>query len=266
MMHRFLAALGLAATLLLGLGLLSACGPRPADPAQLRVAVAANFLPTLKQLAEGYNQAHAEQPIRVKTMVGSTGLLYAQIEVGAPFDLFFAADLERPERLAAGDKTLGPAQVYALGRLALWAPEANFKTPRKRLAEGEYKRLAVANSAVSPYGAAAEQVLKKLALWENIQPRLIRGENVAQAYQYLDSGRAELGFVALSQTRQQAEPMSAEALWLVPAKMHRPLQQAAVVLAGERQSLAEAFLGFCLGKEGRAIIQAAGYDLPEQQY
>ncbi len=260
MMQRFMGGL----CLLVSLFLLSGCGPRPPAPAELRVAVAANFVPTLKQLSEAYNRAHLEEPIHLQTMVGSTGLLYAQIEVGAPFDLFFAADVERPARLAEQKKTLGPAQVYALGRLALWAPVANFKAPEKRLLEGEFERVAMANPAVAPYGAAAESVLRRLGLWGSIQPQLIRGENVSQAYQYLASHRAELGFVALSQVRQTNLEMQAESLWIVPDNMHQPLQQAAVVIAGEKQALAEAFLQFCQGKQGREIIEAAGYDLPEQ--
>lgn len=241
---------------------LSACGKgeQVAPTQTLRVAVAANFAPTLKLLAGAFRQ---EQPVRVQTMIGSTGMLYAQLAADAPFDLFFAADMESPQKLVDAGKALGPLHVYALGRLVLWVPKPNFKSPLKRLMEGEYRHLSLANPELAPYGRAAREVLIKQGLWQSVQPQLVRGQNVGQAYQYLYSGRAEMGFVALAQITQQEGVMQAESLWQIPPSLYSPIKQAAVLIPGKRQALAQSFLDFCMSKQGQMIIQAAGYGLPE---
>lgn len=254
---------------LLGLLLLTllvgGCEQRKPEPAAvLRVAVAANFAPTLKTLAAAYNKQR-EAPLEIKTMVGSSGLLTAQIAAGAPYDLFFAADASRPQKLVEADQVAGQAQSYALGRLVLWMPQHEYKAVQKRLQEGDYGRLAIANPDLAPYGAAAREVLRKLGLWAQVQDRLVRGENIGQAFHYVVTERVDMGFVAQSQLGGQLQAAPEEAFWQVPASMYGPLEQQAVILAGERQALAGDFLAFCLGKAGRKIIAQAGYGLPETE-
>ena len=230
-------------------------------PDVLRIAVAANFAPTLEQLVAAYNQDR-NPPLQVHTMVGSSGLLAAQLLSGAPYDLMFAADMKRPAALVKAGVAVAQAQTYAYGRLALWAPKHGFKDARKRLLEGSYTHLAIANPDLAPYGAASQQVLERLNSWGSIQNRLVRGENVGQVYRYVITERVDMGFVALSQVITQERVAEDEALWTVPASMHSPIEQQAVVLNGKNVELAEAFLAFCLGQSGRAIIKQAGYDLP----
>ncbi|MGB1581498.1 MAG: molybdate ABC transporter substrate-binding protein [Nevskiales bacterium] len=230
-------------------------------PEVLRIAVAANFAPTLKALVAGYN-ADRDSPVDVQVMVGSTGLLTAQLLSGAPYDMLFAADAQRPAALEEAGKTLGPPQTYAYGRLVLWGPDHQYKDARKRLLEGEFKHLAIGNPELAPYGAATRQVLQQLGLWSSIQNKLVRGENVGQAYRYVITERVDLGFVALSQVIDQTRVAAEEALWVVPANLHDSIEQQVVVLAGDQSEMATAFLEFCLSEAGRLIIQQAGYDLP----
>ena len=247
--------------ILLCLGLLCACSEPPPPAQTLRIAVAANFAPTLKELIAAYS---VNQPIKLQPMIGSTGMLATQIEAGAPFDMFFAADTARPERLVEAGKTLGVAHPYAIGQLALWMPMPDYKSVRKRLLEGDYERMVIANPSLAPYGAAAQAVLERQGLWDSVRGSVVQAENIGQAYHYVTSGRVDLGFVALSQIIKQGRDFPEEALWVVPKKMHGSLEQSVVILKGKNEALASNFLGFCLGDEGRAIIQAAGYRLPEK--
>lgn len=241
--------------------LISACEPQRRElPLELRVAVASNFAPTLVKLADAYTQ---RVPVKIQTMVGSTGLLTAQIEAGAPFDLFFAADAERPAYLEQAGKTVGPGRTYALGQLALWMPSAGFKPVLSRLREGEFERLAIANPELAPYGMAARQTLEKLQLWDALQTRMIRGENIAKTYHYVSSDRVDMAFVAWPQLAGRLDEQLPEVAWRVPAEYHSPLRQQVVLLRGPKQEAAAAFFDFCLNEPGREIIARAGYALPE---
>ncbi len=245
---------------LLLLALLSAsgvqAGQRPGGEA--RIAVAANFAPALRALVETFEARHDG---RIAIVVGSTGKLYAQIHHGAPFDALFAADERRPVLLEQEGRTRPDSRfTYAIGRLALWSPDVGRVDAGGRvLSEGRFRHLAIANPKLAPYGRAAQQVLEERGLWQTLRLRLVRGENVGQAWQFVHSGNAELGFIALSQLRQPGQAV-AGSHWVVPQALYAPIVQQAVLLTDN--SLAADFLRFVQGGEGRAMIESFGYLLP----
>jgi molybdate transport system substrate-binding protein len=242
--------------LLLALVLLSAAAAAPAG--EVRVAVASNFARTLEVVAVRFEAATGHQVVLAP---GSTGKHYAQIRNGAPFDLFFAADVRRPRLLEeAGIAAPGSRFTYAVGRLVLWSPQPGYVDPEGQvLAKGGYRYLAIANPRLAPYGAAARDVLEGLGLWQSVQRRLVRGENIAQAYQFVASGNAELGFVALSQlsTPDGETPGSR---WIVPRRLHAPIEQQVVLLRDTEA--ARALLAFVRTAEGAALIRGFGYEVP----
>ena len=239
------------------LSLMSAAG----QAAVLQVAVAANFKPALAALAQQWQQRSGDE---IRLSSGSTGKLARQILHGAPYDLFFAADSRHVRVLVDRQRVCDPV-VYATGSLVLYQREGN-APPLARLKAEDFRHLALANPKTAPYGRAAEETLKKLGLWPQVQSRLVRGENVGQAFQFVETGNAELGFVALSQVRQM-ERDDPRHVWTVPATWHTPLvQQAAVVCRSPNQAAARAFLQFVLtDPEARALIRQYGYALPEPQ-
>jgi molybdate transport system substrate-binding protein len=222
------------------------------------VAVAANFTGTARQVADAFEQASGHD---VKLVAGSTGKHFAQIVNGAPFDVLLAADRERAERLEReGRVRPGSRFTYALGRLALWHPAAGPSgTDDRVLGTGDFRHLALANPRLAPYGLAARQTLEHLGLWDRLQERMVFGENVGQAFSFVDSGAAELGFVALAQLRQAGA--KANAWWAVPASHHAPIEQQAVLLSDVPSAVA--FLEFLRDEPARGIIRAAGYGLPD---
>jgi molybdate transport system substrate-binding protein len=193
---------------------------------------------------------------------GATGAFYAQIRNGAPFQVFLAADAKTPERLEQeGLAVAGTRFTYATGQLALWSA-----APGRVDAQGEvlrgasFERLAIANPKLAPYGAAAMQTLDKLGLLPALQGKLVQGENIAQTFQFVASGNAALGFVALSQVRAR-EPGARGSAWLVPAELHEPIRQDAVLLAaGRENAAATALLLFLRGESARAVIREFGYE------
>jgi molybdate transport system substrate-binding protein len=224
----------------------------------VHVAVAANFLATLQQVADRFNQQSVHHVI---ISSGSTGKLYAQIVHGAPYEIFLAADAERPLRLEReGYGVSGSRYTYARGRLALWSRDAQGVD-----AEGEVLRsaamahLAMANPRTAPYGLAAQQTLEHLALWRRWQPRIVQGEDIGQVLQFVDSGAAEMGFVAFSQVKRRARG----SYWLVPQAYHAPLEQQALLLRpGAHAGAARAFMQYLRSADVRRLIEDAGYDVP----
>jgi molybdate transport system substrate-binding protein len=230
-----------------------------AGAGETHVAVAQNFAVTCRQIAEAFT---AETGHAVTLSAGSTGKLYAQIENGAPFDVLLSADAERPRRLeASGRAVAGSRFTYALGRLVLWSPTAGLVDEAGAvLASDRYRHLAIANPELAPYGAAAREVLRGLDLFERLAGRIVRGEDIGQTYQFVASGNAELGFVALAQLID-AEQGSR---WMVPEKLHTPIEQQAVLLAvGRDEEGATAFLSFLRSPGARAQIERAGYGVPD---
>ena len=219
------------------------------------VATAANFAVPLQQLSEAFATASGHE---LRIVTGSTGNLAAQVRNGAPFMVLLAADEERPAQLEAeGFAIAGTRFTYALGRLVLWGPDPRWLMidPGAALADPALKHLAIANPDLAPYGRAAEQALTGLGLWEAAQPKLVRGEDVGQTLQFVESGNAELGFVALSQVIDKSGSR-----WEVPENLYEPIRQQAVLLQpGEESAAARAFLDFLRSEPVRETIRAAGY-------
>lgn len=231
-------------------------GSGPAAPDPVMVAVAANFHPVQEVLARRFEEISGH---RVVSSVGATGQLYAQIVSGAPFDVLLAADAERPRLLEEeGLAVPGSRFTYARGRLALFGPGLDsVRSGGADLRSGRLQRLAIANPRTAPYGAAAEEVLTSLGVAEALRDRIVRGESIGQTYQFVRSGGAELGLVALSQVIEEPE----RSFWRVPADLHGPILQDAVLLGRAAESpAARAYLSFLRGEEARRIIERFGYE------
>ena len=225
---------------------------------EIRVAVASNFFGAMKVLAYEFEQGNEH---RVVLIPGSTGKHYAQIINGAPFDLFFSADVKRPELLdTQGLIEPNSRFTYAIGRLVLWSVLENTIDPEGEIiAEGGFRYLAIANPKLAPYGKAAEQVIRSKGVWAAIQGRLVRGENIAQTFQFVSSGNAELGFVAYSQILKSGEAIKGS-YWAVPENLYSSIEQQAVLLTNNE--VARAFLVYVKSDEALEIIQSFGYGTP----
>jgi len=248
------------ATLLSSLALLAAA-PSPARAAEVLVAVAANFAAPMARIAADFGATTGHT---VKLSSGATGKFYGQIVAGgAPFEVLLAADDETPRRLLAeGHGVAGSAFTYAIGRLVLWSAKPGLVDGQGAVLSGTgWRHLAIANPRVAPYGAAAMEVLRGRGLEAAASGRLVTGESIAQAYQFVASGNADLGFVALSQVQLPGKPAGGS-MWLVPAELHTPIRQDALLLkAGEKNPAARALLDFLKSPAARAVIQAHGYGL-----
>lgn len=252
------AALAVALTLTLTLPV--AARAELGDAHTLLVAVAANFADTLGALARRYRETTG---VTVEITRGATGMLFAQIVQGAPYDLFFAADRERPLRLEQqGLAAAGSRATYALGVLALWSPDPQLVDAQGEvLASDRFRHLALANPDLAPYGQAAVEVLRGNGRFEQLDAagRLVFGASVAQAQQFAATGNAQLAFVSLAQVRD-----AAGSRWLPPPTLYQPIaQQAVIVATSPRTESARHFLDWVLqDAEARALIQRAGYELP----
>lgn len=239
--------------------LLAGCKARVEPSPPVRVAVASNFTAVQEKIAALFTQ---QTGYPVESSYGATGALYSQIANGAPFQVFLSADAERPARLETeGLAAPGSRFTYALGTLVLYAPGGvEGGDGEAALRKDAFHHLAICKPELAPYGLAAQQTLEKLDLWVAVQPKLVQGENVTQAYQYVETGNAEMGFVALSQVVGQPQ----ERIWRVPADFHSPIRQDVVLLtSGADHEGAKAFLDFLQSGEARAIIAAAGYTPPD---
>ena len=228
---------------------------------EVRVAVAANFATPLKTLAADFEKDTGHT---LALSAGATGKLYAQIKSGAPFDVFLSADDETPARLEKeGDAVAGSRFTYAVGRLMLWSAQPNTVDAQGAvLKTGNFKHLALAAPHLAPYGAAAVQTLTQLGLLTALQPRFVQGESIGQTYSFVASGNAELGFVALSQVFENGR-INQGSGWIVPASLHEPLRQDAVLLTRSRdKAAARALLAFLQGSKARGLIRAFGYETP----
>lgn len=230
----------------------------PTQAAEVMAAVAANFTAPMKMLAKSFEQDTGHKLV---LSFGSTGSFYAQIKNGAPFDVLLAADSDTPLRLEKdGLGVAGSRFTYATGRLVLWSPKAGVVDDQGSvLRNGKFQRLAIANPKLAPYGAAAMQVLANLGLEATVQPKLVQGENIAQAYQFTASENAQIGFVALSQVFMQGH-ISQGSAWVVPAHLHAPLQQDAIVLRkGQDNPGAQALMVYLQSEKARRTLQTFGY-------
>lgn len=243
------------------LGIVLAAGlPGRGWAADVSVAVAANFTAPMQKLAQVFAQRTGHTAV---LSFGSTGKLYAQIRNGAPFQVLLSADDTTPGRLEAqGQAVPGTRFTYAVGKLVLWSGQPGLVDAQAAvLKSGNFPRLALAEPKLAPYGAAAAAALKALGLLETLTPRLVYGENIAQAYQFVATGNAPLGFVALSQVFADGR-LTGGSAWVVPSSLYKPIRQEAVLLtAGKDQPGTRELLQFLRSDEARALIRAYGYDL-----
>jgi molybdate transport system substrate-binding protein len=201
---------------------------------------------------------------RAVLSIGSTGKFYAQIRNGAPFQVLLAADNETPERLdKQGFALAGTRFTYAIGRLLLWSKQPGLVDANGAvLKTGSFERIALADPKLAPYGRAAMQTMDKLGVTQRLQPRFVQGENIAQAYQFVATGNAPLGFVALSQVTVDSSLTEGSA-WVVPSSLHDPIVQDAIaLLPGKDKPAAGALLAFMKTEQARAIVRAYGYETP----
>ncbi len=228
-----------------------------ANAEELLVAVASNFVAPAKELSQEFTRITSHN---VSLSFGSTGKLHAQITNGAPYQVFLAADQESPSRLVSeGLAEKGSQFTYARGRIVLYCPslEADQK-PEEVLKSNGFTRLAIANPKTAPYGRAAMEVLQNLGIFKNLGTRIIQGNNIAQTFQFVSTGNAELGFVSGSQVIN----IDPDLYWNIPLDLYRPIQQDAVLLhKGLEKKAAREFLEFLNSNPARKIIQSFGYDL-----
>jgi len=235
----------------------------PAAAGQLLVAVAANFTGASREIAQRFEATSGH---RVKISYGSSGKLFSQIENGAPFEVFLAADSLLPQKaISEGLAIQGSRFSYALGTLVLWSSQptlfADSDTADTYLRQADFQRIAIANPKTAPYGLAAQQVLIHLGLWETLQDRIVRADSIAQTFQFTATGNAKLGFIAQAQIQVWGKKTGS--LWLIPESYYRPIDQQAVLLnKGQHNPVAQEFLAFLKGPEAQAIISAHGYRLP----
>ena len=231
-----------------------------AHAGEVQVAVAANFAGPMEKLAGQFQKETGHKAIVAS---GATGKFYAQIRNGAPFEVLLSADDETPARLEAEGQVVAKSRfTYAVGRLVLWSAKANYVDANGAvLKTGDFKHLAIANPKTAPYGAAAVAVIDKLDLSARLQPRLVQGENIAQAFQFASTGNAELGFVAQAQVWRDGK-FTAGSGWIVPATMHAPIRQdAALLTKGAKNPAAQALLDYLRTDKAKALIRAYGYEV-----
>jgi molybdate transport system substrate-binding protein len=237
-------------------GLFVAAFGLSAHAAQTHVAVAANFTEPAKEIAALFQKKTGHEAILI---FGPSGGFYTQITQGAPFEVFLSADEERP-RLAVENGFAVPESrfTYAIGKLVLWSKVLDVTDGEAALKAGNFSKISIANPASAPYGAAAIETLKALGLFDSVQPKLVQGGSIAQAFQFVDTKNAEVGFVALAQLYGNAEGTR----WLVPEKFHASIRQDAVLLKkGAADEASRAFIAFLSGPEARSVIQRFGYGL-----
>jgi len=231
----------------------------PVRADEVQVAVAANFSAAAQRIAAQFEKDTGHV---VKLSFGATGKFYAQIEAGAPFDVLLAADQATPGKLAAEGKAV-PATLhtYAIGRLVLWSADpALVDGNGEVLKSGQWKHLSVADARLAPYCQAAKEALASLKLTQAVQPRIVTAENIGQALQFVQSGNAELGFVALGQVQPPDGSKPAGSMWVVPANLYSPIRQDAVVIAGTRVAKAATqFVDYLASDKAREVIKAYGY-------
>ncbi|TVR97732.1 MAG: molybdate ABC transporter substrate-binding protein [Rhodospirillales bacterium] len=231
----------------------------PAKAGEALVAVAVNFTAAANEIATAFAEASGHT---VRLAFAPTGVLYTQITQGAPFEVYLAADRERPEMAEReGFAVPGSRFTYAIGTLVLWSADPRLVDDDATvLTEGRFRRLAIVNPVVAPYGAAAMQVLDSLGLVEALQPKIVQGSNIAQAYQFVATGNAEIGFVALAQVVLDERG----SFWIVPDHLHEPIRQDAVLLKrGADNPAAVAFHEFLQSPTATEIIRRYGYAIPD---
>ena len=231
---------------------------------EITVAAAADLQFALKDIAQRYE---TKTGVQVKMTFGSSGNLFAAIENGAPYDLFFSADTDYAKKLASTGRGMrDTVYEYAVGRLVLWTPKSSaldVQRGMKLLADAHVRKIAIANPRHAPYGRAAVQAMKSAAIYDQVRSKLVLGENISQTAQFVESGNADVGLLSLSLVI--AQPGKAAALpgkyWMVPEKLYEPVRQAAVVIKGTHEQAARQFLDFVKSEEGRTVLKQYGFGM-----
>lgn len=227
---------------------------------EVQVAVAANFTAPIQAIAQSFEKDTGHKLVAA---YGATGQFYTQIKNGAPFQVFLAADDSTPAKLEQeGETVKGSRFTYAIGTLALWSAKDGYVDDKGEvLKKNAYEHLSIANPKAAPYGLAATQVLSKLGLADTTKPKIVEGQNITQAYQFVSTGAAELGFVALSQIYKDGKVTSGSA-WIVPSELYEPIKQDAVILnKGKDNAAAKALVEYLKGPKAAQIIKSYGYAL-----
>lgn len=244
-LHLLTSALGLLAT---------GWSAGAALAAQTNVAVAANFTDAAKEIAAAFRQKTGHEAV---LSFGSSGQVYTQITQDAPFQIMLSADDERPKKLVEDGLGIASSRfTYAIGKLVLWSKTAGYVKGEETLKAAAFSKISIANPTAAPYGAAAIEAMKSLKVYDGLQPKIVQGNSIAQAFQFIDTGNAELGFVALSQLAGH----DGGSRWMVPQNLYTPIRQDAVLLKkGEGNEAANAFMSFLKGPEAKAIVTKFGY-------
>lgn len=232
-----------------------------AQAADVSVAVAANFTAPMQKIAQAFERDTGH---KVQMAFGATGSFYAQIKNGAPYQLFLAADDKTPLKLEQeGHGVPGTRFTYAMGKLVLWSKQSGWVDDKGEvLKSAQYQRLAIANPKLAPYGAAAMETLSKMGVLQDVQAKLVQGENIAQAYQYVASENAPLGFVAMSQIMSDGK-ISQGSAWVVPASFYTPIRQDVILLTPAKNDVAaNALLQYLRGDKAKDVMRSFGYNLP----
>ena len=235
-----------------------ALGTAHAD--EVQVAVAANFTAPIQAIAADFEKDTGHKLVAA---YGATGQFYTQIKNGAPFEVFLSADDTTPQKLESEGATVkGSRFTYAVGTLALWSAKEGYVDAKGDvLKKNQFKHLSIANPKTAPYGLAATQLLAREGLSDQVKDKLVEGQNITQAYQFVSTGNAELGFVSLSQIYKDGKVTSGSA-WIVPAAMHDPIKQDAVILnKGKDNAAAKALVDYLKGPKAAAVIKSYGYEL-----
>ena len=235
-----------------------ALGTAHAD--EVQVAVAANFTAPIQAIAADFEKDTGHKLVAA---YGATGQFYTQIKNGAPFEVFLSADDTTPQKLESEGATVkGSRFTYAVGTLALWSAKEGYVDAKGDvLKKNQFKHLSIANPKTAPYGLAATQLLAREGLSDQVKDKLVEGQNITQAYQFVSTGNAELGFVALSQIYKDGKVTGGSA-WIVPASLHDPIKQDAVILnKGKDSAAAKALVDYLKGPNAAAVIKSYGYEL-----
>lgn len=232
----------------------------PAWAAETNIAVAANFTDAAREIGAAFKAKTGHDAV---FSFGSSGQLYTQITQDAPFQIMLSADDERPKKAVAdGLGVPGSPFTYAIGKLVLWSKQPGLVQGEATLTRAGFNKLSICNPVAAPYGAAAVQTMKSLKLYESLEPKFVIGANISQAYQFVRTGNAEIGFVALSQVVDD----KTGSRWVVPQGLYTPIRQDAVLLKkGADNPAATAFMDFLKGPEVKAIIEAYGYETGDAQ-
>ena len=231
-----------------------------ANAGKITVTAASDLNFCLDSVIQDYRKTHGSDEIQVT--YGSSGKAFTQIQQGAPYDVFLSADVEYPNKLAEAGLAASKPRLYALGRIVLWsATEDASKLDLRSLASPRFSKVAIANPLHAPYGKRAEEALRKQGIWEGLQPKLVLGENISQTAQFVQSGNASIGVLALSLVKSPA--FSGKGYYLIPANLHSPLEQAVVVLKrAEKNPLATDFVNYLFTPPARKVFEQYGFALP----